>query len=85
MCYLSDGSGPQFIAAFYKVHKSPHIPHNKHSTYHAVAVPVSTQITATRHAIKTDCGVGVAAGGNTCSDILVMVGCPVRKTVNNVS
>jgi len=29
------------------------------------------QITATRHAIKTACGVSVAAVGNTCCDILI--------------
>jgi hypothetical protein len=31
------------------------------------------QITAARHAIKTDCDVGVAAVGNTYCDILVVV------------
>jgi hypothetical protein len=31
-----------------------------------VPFPVSLQITAARHAIKTDCGVGVAAVGNLC-------------------
>jgi hypothetical protein len=43
------------------------------------------QITATRHAIKTDFGVGVAAGGNTCCDILVMVGDPASKNYQIVS
>jgi len=38
------------------------------------------QITAARHAIETDCGVGVAAVGNTCCDILVVVGDPANKT-----
>jgi hypothetical protein len=31
------------------------------------------QITAARHAIKTDCGVGVAAASNTCCDIVLGV------------
>jgi hypothetical protein len=35
---------------------------------------VSVQITTVRNAIKTDCGVGVAAVGNTCFHILDMVG-----------
>jgi hypothetical protein len=35
---------------------------------------LSLQITASRHAIKTDRGVFVAAVSNTCSYILVMVG-----------
>ena len=32
------------------------------------------QITAARHAVKPNCGVGVAAVGNTCRHILVVVG-----------
>jgi hypothetical protein len=43
------------------------------------------QITASRHAIKTDCGVGVAAGGSTCYDILVMVDDPANKCDDTVS
>jgi hypothetical protein len=37
------------------------------------------QITEARHATKTDCAVGVAALGNTCCDILVMVCDPANK------
>jgi len=37
------------------------------------------QITAARHANKTDCAVGVTAVGNTCCDILVMVGDPANN------
>jgi len=43
------------------------------------------QITAARHVIKTYCGVGVAAGGNSCSDILVMVDDPASKSGDAVS
>ena len=46
---------------------------------------LSLQITATRHAIKTDCGVGVTAVGYTCCCILVMVGDPACKSGNTVS
>ena len=43
------------------------------------------QITAFRHAIKTDCGVGVAAGGNACYDILVMADDPAKNCADTVS
>jgi hypothetical protein len=43
------------------------------------------QITAARHAIKTDCGVGVAADGNTRCDILDLVGYPANKNGINMS
>jgi len=43
------------------------------------------QITAAGHAMKTDCGVGVTAGGNTCCDILVMVGDLASRSGNTVS
>jgi len=43
------------------------------------------QITAARHAIKTGCGVGVAAGGNACYDILVMADDPANKCDDTVS
>jgi len=46
---------------------------------------LSVQITAYRHAIKTDRGVGVAAVGNTCYDILVMVANPTNKCGSTVS
>ena len=52
---------------------------------HSAAVPLSAQITAAQHAIKTDCGVGVAAVGNTCCDILVMVGDPASEIGNTLS
>jgi len=57
-------------------------PYNKHNNI--TAVPLSVQIT-TRHDIKTDCGVGVPAVGNTCSDILVMVGVPATNNGHSVS
>ena len=44
-------------------------PHNKHSNIHYHFL-LSLHITAARHAIKTDCGVGVAVVGNTCVYIL---------------
>jgi len=43
------------------------------------------QITEAHHAIKIDCGVGVAAVGNTGCDILVMVGDPASKSGQTVS
>jgi len=43
------------------------------------------QITAARHAIKTDCGVSVADVGSTCCDILVVVGDTANKSGNAVS
>jgi len=43
------------------------------------------QITAARHVIKTDCGVGVAAVGNSCRDVLVMVDDPASKSGITVS
>jgi hypothetical protein len=43
----------------------------------------SVQITAGRHAIKSDCGVGHASGGVTPSDILGMVG--DRGSKSNIS
>jgi hypothetical protein len=43
------------------------------------------QITAARHVINTDCGVGVAAVGNTFFHILVMFGDPTRKSSQLVS
>jgi hypothetical protein len=43
------------------------------------------QITAARHAIKSDCGVGVATVGNTRRDILVFVGYPASKSGINMS
>ena len=48
-------------------------------------LPLSVQITAARHVFKTGCGVGVAAVGNTCSDILVVVGDPTSKSGQTVS
>jgi hypothetical protein len=48
------------------------------------AVILSVQITAARHAIKTDCRVGVGAVGNTCCDFLLMVGDPASKSDNTV-
>jgi hypothetical protein len=42
-------------------------------------------ITAARHAIKTGCAIGVAAGSNTCCAFLVMVGDPANKNGNTVS
>jgi hypothetical protein len=43
------------------------------------------QITAVRHAVKTDCGFGVAAVGNSCCDILDMIDDPASKSENTVS
>jgi hypothetical protein len=43
------------------------------------------QVTESRHAIKTNCGVGVAAVGITFCDILVVVGDPAGKSGNTVS
>ena len=43
------------------------------------------QITTARHAVKTDCGIGVADVGNTCFHILVMVGDTSSKNGNTVS
>jgi len=51
----------------------------------SVSVPLSLQITATRHAIKTDCGDDVTAVGYTCCCILVMVGDRACKNGNVVS
>ncbi len=62
---------------------TPPGPHNKHSNIQYQFL--SVQITAARHAIKTDCGVGVTAFCNTCCDILVMVGDPACKSGSPVS
>jgi len=43
------------------------------------------QITAARHAITTDFGVGVDTDGYTCCDILVMVGDSANYRDNSVS
>ena len=65
------------------LHCPPPGPHNKHSNIQFQFLCV--QITAARHAIKTDCDVGVTAVGNTCSDILVMVGDPAFKSGSTMS
>ena len=59
-------------------------PHNKHSNVQIPFLSLPVQVTGARHAIKTDCGVGVAAVGNTCYYILVMVGDPTNKCGNTV-
>jgi hypothetical protein len=46
---------------------------------------LSVQITAARHAIKIACRAFVAAVGNTCSHILVLVGDRACKSGNTVS
>ena len=75
---------PQFIATLYNVPVlSFPCPHNKHSTVQLQFL--SVQITAARHAIKTGCGVGVAAVGYTCCDVLVMVADPAIKISNTLS
>jgi hypothetical protein len=43
------------------------------------------QITTARHAVKMDCGIGVADADNTCYDILDMVDDPANKSGNSVS
>jgi len=43
------------------------------------------QITAACHAVKTDCGVGVAVVGNTCYNILVVVDDPASKRGQTLS
>jgi len=46
---------------------------------------LSVQITAARHATKTDCGVGITTINISCCDILVMVGdtaCKSGKTLS---
>jgi hypothetical protein len=48
----------------------------------SVLVPLSVQITAARHVIKPEGGVGVAAVGNTCCLNLCMVGDPARQSVS---
>jgi len=50
-----------------------------------MSIPFAVQITAARRAIKTDCGVGVAAVGITWSCILVMVGDRAGKSGNTLS
>jgi len=90
--YITSGSGPQFtatpiISLFYT---SP-CPHNKQSNVQlqffslSFSFSLSVQITAAGHAIETDCGVGVAAVGNSCRDILVMFDDPASKSDNTVS
>jgi hypothetical protein len=56
-------------------HPSPR-PHNKHSDVqlHFLSLSLSLQITTLHHAIKTDCGFGVAAANYSCCDILDVVG-----------
>ena len=51
----------------------------------STAFPFSVQITAARHAVKTDRGVGVAAAGNTGYVILVMVGDLANNSGSTVS
>jgi hypothetical protein len=43
------------------------------------------QITATLHAIKADCGVGVTAVGNICHDILDRAAYHASKSGNSVT
>jgi hypothetical protein len=38
---------------------------SQQTQYHSTSVSLSVQITAARHAIKTNCGVGVAAAVST--------------------
>ena len=61
----------------------PPCPHNNHSN--AQLHFLSVQITAARHAVKTDCGVGVTAVGYTGCDILAIVDDPVSKSDSTVS
>jgi hypothetical protein len=50
---------------------------------YSTAVSLSLQITATRHAIKTD--IGVAADVSSYCDILVMVGDPASNSASTLS
>jgi len=43
------------------------------------------QIAAARHAIKTDCGVGVAFASKACCEILVVIGDLASMSDSNVS
>ena len=75
---------PQFTATLHNVLVlSFPCPHNKHSIVQLQFL--SVQITAARHAIKTDCGVGVSAGGYTYCDILVIVADPANNSNNTLS
>ena len=64
-----------FIMSLY--YPSP-CPHNKHNNVQLHFL--SVQITAARHAVKTDCAVGVTAVGYTVCDILAIVDDPVSKS-----
>jgi len=61
----------------------PPCPHNKHSNVQLHFL--SVQITAARHAIKTDRAVGVTAVGYTGCDIVAIVDDPVSKSDSIVS
>ena len=80
ICHLVGGSGSQFIVVSYIFSILPSARSSQQTQYHSVVVPVRIQITAARHAIQTDCVVGVTVVGSTCCDILVMVGDLLLKT-----
>lgn len=50
-----------------------------------LATAEMSKITVARHAIETDCGVGVSAVVNTCRCILVMIGDRACKSGNTLS
>jgi hypothetical protein len=75
--YITAGSEPQFAATLHNVLVlSFPTSHNKHSNVQLqlLSLSLSLQITTLHHAIKTDCGFGVAAANYSCCDILVVVG-----------
>ena len=61
----------------------PPCPHNNHSNVELHFL--SVQITTARHAVKTDCAVGVTAVGYTGCDIVAIVDDPVSKSDSIVS
>ena len=69
--YLIGFSGPQFTVTLCNVSILPSARSSQQTQQHSVSVPLSVQITAARHAIKTDCAVGVSAVCNNFCDILV--------------
>jgi hypothetical protein len=81
------GSGRKFSANIHNVSilHTARLSQNKHSNIQYHSLSLSLQITAARHAIKTDRGVSVAAVSNTCSYILVMVGDRACNDGNTVS
>jgi hypothetical protein len=85
--YVANGSQLQFVTELHEIPLLNFTSQNltTNTVTFSISSSLSLQITASRHAIKSNGGVGVAAVGISFSDILVMVGDPASKSGNTVS